>query len=337
MQKKILISIFEFRDFPDSFMRACNNAGYDVRVCAYNIAPLRSEYFIRFRNRYLNEEKRYVERKIKEYNYVLMQEANEYKPDVIIVINSNAIYRKTLELLKCNCKLVLYLLDPISTIPDIMNNIDLFDNIYSYLSDDVQQITNSGFNADILHPGCDEEFYHHIDCEKEIDVAFVGAGFYRYQIVKSLVRDLKNIKFSCWGEFIPGSKVKDRIAHTLLGYGHSIHNTAIGSKEVNDLYNKSRLILNIPSPQNVSGWSSRLPEIAATKTMQLIKRDAKIEEYFHDNVVMYDDYNDLKNKIIYYLGQQELREKYANKLYNVCREHTITNNIKEIMNSLYNS
>jgi spore maturation protein CgeB len=72
----------------------------------------------------------------------------------------------------------------------------------------------------------------------------------------------------------------------------------------------------MPSPQIFTGFQPRLFDIAAAKGFQIIDDREELHEYFTDDeIVIFKNIPDLKDKIRYYLDHPEKRKEKVEKLY----------------------
>lgn len=169
-------------------------------------------------------------------------------------------------------------------------------------------------------------FYYDPNIQKEYDVSFVGQIYpHRVEAIKYLVQ--KGINIKVYGTGWDRYKEFDGI------YGGKLSND-----ELREVIHKSKINLNLS--YNISNTlpqpKDRFLIISACRGFQLTEdTDIFGMWYEKDEIGLYDNsLEDLYNKIKYYLENDELREKMADKAYQKTAQHSWDNayieNIQEI-------
>ena len=100
---------------------------------------------------------------------------------------------------------------------------------------------------------------------------------------------------------------------------------------VNDLYNRSKIVLNIQCLQSKNGWSSRLAEISGSGAFQIVDFNQYIYEELGNNMVTYTDYKDLKNKLVHYLNNESKIIEMKQKEHECMKNYTYKNQIRYVL------
>lgn len=102
------------------------------------------------------------------------------------------------------------------------------------------------------------------------------------------------------------------------------------SEKLNDLYNNSKIILNLHHSQLESGTNQRTFETAAAGSFQIADYKKSVAEFFGDSVATFSSPAELIEQTRYFLSNQDERNKKAEQALQVVKEHTYSKRIKEI-------
>lgn len=174
---------------------------------------------------------------------------------------------------------------------------------------------HGGYEPNNFFPPTEKELNQVNKSELTHDVIFTGSsykdtaeGSYRAGILGQLAED--NYDVHIWGdegwkyreEFYPA--LKNRIQTKRLPYN-----------ELRALISCSKIYINMPSPQIFTTFQPRVFEIAATKGFQIIDHSDELDDIFGNDYVSFKNYDDLKEKIDYYLINHEERKRITEKMY----------------------
>ncbi|MDZ7798473.1 MAG: glycosyltransferase [Patescibacteria group bacterium] len=325
------------------YAKAFRNLGHRVEVMYYNY-PNKSLYEKFFSLRDANipiiseRLKQFYKRKI---NNRLIRKTKEFKPQVIIIFNGLQIEANTLQILKEN-EIILanWIGDDPRRFIELKEKIIYYDNIFITEPSHVDLLTDKGARKITYIPNAtDEEIYHpllknKIDNFFRSDIAFVGHsynadknGILRGKILNSL----SNYNLKIYGD--PGWK---KIIDKYPNLKNSFQNKITSSKETNMIYNASKIIINIHHGQNRLSTAQRTFEIASAGGFQLAEEKKAIKEMFPNNeIVCYENLEDLKNLVKYYLKNSKSRKAKINEARKiVIKKHTYKNRASKILNNL---
>ncbi|WP_062047158.1 glycosyltransferase [Bacillus sp. JCM 19034] len=177
--------------------------------------------------------------------------------------------------------------------------------------------------------------------KKRYDFSFIGnATPSRIAFFNSLLKKIK-----CDDFILIGKGWKDLSQYKK--YINQIQLKLISPKEVCQIYNQSKIVLNLhrsSNDQNKNPYrlkaltpNNRTFDICATNSFQLISYREELGNYFELNkeIVAFDHVNDLAQKINHYNVHKELRETIAKNGYlRALREHTYKERVASLLNTL---
>jgi spore maturation protein CgeB len=162
------------------------------------------------------------------------------------------------------------------------------------------------------------------------DVSFVGAGYYNR---RHFLKGLLDFDFKIWGT---DWDVRSALARCIQRSGKRID-----TDDVVKIFNATKININLHSSTYHKGINPfgdfvnpRTFEIIASGGFQLADRRSGMEGLFNagEEIVLFDDLNDLRGKITYYLNNPEERERIAERgRQRVLREHTYENRMNEML------
>jgi len=330
---KVLLISSDFRWYAESYKNAFEKNECEVKLISFHTSLYKKQVIRRLLASlgYLNLKD--YERKKVHLNNTVLEVNKDFKPNIIYLILCYDLFRETVLELKKNAIIIQNLGDTIELYKNANVNIDLFDLIYSYEWNDIEYLRKKGLKVYPQMGTYDERRYYPIETKKIIDVSFVGKMYKeRTKILEKLVIDLPKINFKFYGEYAPLRKpwkYLKWIANKKFRLSFVNRNTDIN--ETNRIYNKSKIVLNIHCAQTKSGWSSRLPEISATESFQIVDFNQSIENEFGHDIVMFKNYEELKSLIEYYLVNDEERMSIAKNVSKHVKNMTIKTSIKKVL------
>jgi len=165
------------------------------------------------------------------------------------------------------------------------------------------------------------------------DVSFVGAGYYNRRL---LFKGLLDYDFKIWGT---DWDMNSPLARCVQRAGERID-----TDEMVKIFNATKININLHSSTYHNGINPfgdfinpRTFEISACGAIQLVDRRAELETLFEagEEIVLFENLEDLKRKITYYLENPGERERIAEKArQRVLREHTYEHRMGEMLEYL---
>ena len=116
--------------------------------------------------------------------------------------------------------------------------------------------------------------------------------------------------------------------------GKHIHNYSVAPDDVNEIYNSSKICLNIHHSQSKEGLNPRTFEILGAGGFELVDYKRTLEDFFEleKDIVCYRNEKELFEKVDYYLNDEKERRKIAERGYKkVKKNHTFKHRAEKIL------
>lgn len=288
---------------------------------------------------------------MQEYNKKVIGECVKAMPDIFMVMNESKLYPTTIKTIreKCRCIMVgIVADDPWDSIrykADFPHSLKYFDFIFTgepLFSINMKRVAPKG-KIYYHYGGFDQEMHHPVeessilknDVEKfTCDISFTGSsygpkaeGAYRSDILSYLT----DFNLKIWGDdnwpyrfkYLP--QLQDCYRGTRLPYD-----------DLRKLYHLSKINLNLPAPQVLTGFQPRVFEIAACKGFQIADHRPLLRKLFtEEELVTFETIGELKEKIRYYLDHETERNEITERLYKkVTEKYTWKNWAKQILDTI---
>ncbi len=254
---------------------------------------------------------------IYENNLKIISYIRKIKPEIIFCHQSTyEIYSETYKIIKkiCNPILINWCSDDSWRYDQhsflISKNFDYLVTTYNYAH---KKNLNNNINSILASWGCPDHWVGKKKNKKyKYDVTFIGNPYMgRRNIVKKLKED--GIKINCFG------------------YGW---NSIIKDEQISQIIQTSKINLNFSKSKGFKKQTkARIFEITGAKGFCLTEQSNELKKYFKikKQIDVFDSYNELKNKIIYYLENSKKRERIAKAGYIQCKKNFVyTEVIKKI-------
>ena len=324
--------------------------GHEVKICRISGMFPRWNLVVRLKRRLgfnirknVQIRKRNLENKILEY-------VSQFKPDIVCEINCMMLNAHCADEIRKNCFLAAKMIDRIIFFPEYYEEgfSKHYDVIYTYALDDYNLIKSVSNNCVFIPAMCDENIYHFDNLKRDIDISFVGKMYPakdygdRYNILCKLVTEFPELKIFIGGECAPLRRPKKFIEWFFNSlYRKAFNNKQISPNDCNEIYNKSKIAISMERNGTGNSWSGRLVNLFGTKTFVLASDDSEmLRKYFDGCYVHFNDYDELKKQINYYLHNENERNIIANKAFQRIRELKCgalnINMTDDIIEKLYN-
>lgn len=353
---KALIIGPRFHYFNQSVERAFHALNYETRVLAYDnpIHPYTLDNKIRYK---LASEKLRLKKESRSLFHLEAELAfEEFEPDVVFVMNGDMLLSDTIQHWRGKleddplpvdkpAKVALWFFDSMTHIPLSDECITAVDAVFCYEQTDIPLIRERfGVEAHFLPQAVDLEIYHPLDVEKEYDLVFAGDIFHsqrRRKVIQAVVAHYPNLKIKVWGEYKPWYK---NLWEWLTRERKDVYmNRNASGRQLNEDYNKARVVLNIHHEQQKDGANPKVYEIAATGSYQVCDTNPYISKLFaNQEVGLYSinslageelQYDDLFAKIDEALKTDKSQQ--AKKAYQlIVSQHTFIQRIKQCLETL---
>jgi spore maturation protein CgeB len=274
---------------------------------------------------------------IKSINNKLLREVDRYAPDYIFIINGEILLEETIVELNKKSIVILWLIDGVDNVKIVNSVLDKLPNVFVFEPDDLNKIPGSKY----LPQCADTILYEKVKTNKKYDVGFVGAGH------EKRLGMLNEISLFCLekgytvGIFGDYKTFFKKPADERKKYIHLEKNIKANRKltpsEVNEIFNQTKININIHHEQSKFGLNPRVFEIMASENFQLIDKQRELYSYFEEGISMatYMGIDDLKNKIQYYLKNEKERALIAGNGHElVMRNHLYRDRIKTVLENV---
>lgn len=261
----------------------------------------------------------YLDRRDKAYNRKVMEVFDEYKPDIVYVYQGKQLLPDTIQYIQKKAFIVLSLIDKVSLFPEIVDRFKYYDLLSSYSIEDVEHLNAGGLNCHYFPATTDRTIYRDLNAPKTIDVSFVGAMYPdRREMLTRLVKDMPDVAFEFYGEYAPLRKPKQYLEWMTDKRLHAcFKNRVIPVERVNEIYNASRICLNLNRSNAGNSWAGRFADIVATRSFQITTYNEYIDQVFGESVETFKDYEELKQKIRFYLAHASQAEQKGEASYDI--------------------
>jgi len=257
---------------------------------------------------------------------------DEFLPNFVFVRLGNYLSNEIVKYMRKSSITILYLGDSLQLYPEMKEKVFDYDAVFSYENSDVDILRSKGINVYPLMGVYDKTQYYPLKIIKDIDISFIGAMYdERIKILKRISKDFSEFKLLFIGNYSKKKYLIDYIFHFNKKMRLSYMNTTVNFREANEIYNRSKICLNLNRKEANTGWNSRLCEILGTQSLQVVNYNKIVLDEFGDGIVTFTDYDDLKDKIQYFLTNDLDRNEIARKGYNAVSKHTNDAKLREVI------
>ena len=320
----LVIADIDENNLPDYLQEFCDK-GFEVKTLRIGALIPKSEIGVRVKRLLGMDIRRDVRARKKGLEKEIIAAVDAYEPSIVVEINCMRLSAECADYIRSKSFLCGTMIDRIQFFPAYFEEAfsEHYDMVCTYSLEDYQIIENISHNCVFAPALADERIYYKIDCEKDIDVSFVGRMYptkdygYRLKILQRLVKDLPGVKIYVGGECAPIRRPDKYIPWRLnKAYRRAFINRNISQNECNEIYNRSKISLSIERAGTGSSWSGRLVNLLATETLVLSSDDGeRTRAYFGGGMVFFSNYTELLAKIKHYLSNEEERVAIAQKGY----------------------
>lgn len=308
---------------------------YEIDTYATNIFYLNCTYFQRrlYKLGYKADENKYNQSVIEK----LDKKCSQFQPDFILVLNGANVPVPVQKFL-AGKKTILWLWDSFRRGDLLGSFVNFAAEIFCFEYADIEFLAKKNISAHYLPLGVDTKTYFPAECERDIDVSFVGTPFKERIALLNRVCERalqKNWKVKIGGPFYDTKHFWKKF---LFKYRRAylqkfLDNRIFLPTELAELYSRSKICLNINTAIHKS-LSPRTFEICATKSFQLMNSGQISHGLMNldTDLATFDGAEDLLEKIQLYLENETLRNKIALDGYNsVMKNCTLQKLIEKLL------
>lgn len=324
--------------YNQSVVRALNHYGFETQIAEFYVTTPPG-----FINRVridaamlLKYEKYYVEY-IESFNQQVLDLYHQTRPDLVFVNRGNKLTVSTLEAMSAAIR-VLWCQDVAQRCDLTPEQLRSYDRRYVFEASDVPWLAEHlNLEATFLPMGLDPEVYYPLPTQaKDIDVFFVGQYYpERRATLEQLAQDFPNHTLRFYGRHVRYRELNTWarfLYYAASGQGQVFVNRNLNPPEINQLYARAKICLNMHHSQNRLGCNPRVFEIMGSQSFQLVESLPYIKNNLADVLGTYDNYEQLRDAISYYLKHDELRQQMSSKGHAIALEnHTYACRIQQVL------
>lgn len=270
-------------------------------------------------------------------NEILVNEASEYNPDLILTLKGEYIFPETIERIREKLGTFTALWFP--------DDPQLFDDLSRHIAPPYNYVFTSSVKCipkykelgvkkvEYMAFACDPALHRRVkltEDEKErytCDLCFVGTWFPERG---SVLKHLHNFNLHVWGGYWSQLWVSPRMWRCIKGSRRSV-------PEMVKVFNASKIVLNVHRDKMKYGGTkanARVFETTGCGAFHLTDRPEGIEELFRvgKELVCYESVDELIELVNYYLSSSKEREAIAKRgQKRAYEEHTYTHRVRRIL------
>lgn len=275
---------------------------------------------------------------LKRLNKRLMKLIEKSRPDLLVVTGGHRIFPETIEFAKKrNIKTVLWTIDPPIYFEVLKDYAKYYDKVFCGGSE--AQILLQGIRDDamFLPFGFDSFTHQQQNLRKDetqyvSDIVFIGS---HYKNRETLFESIADLNFSIWG---PGwSKLDDdsrlrKCVKSYIGVPPKVWLKALSGAKMTVVahYDDGKILCNQVSP--------KVYEAMACKVLVFCDKQKDAQELFADkeNIVFYETQEELREKVGYYLANENARNKIVDNAYElVQKKHSYKERMRKLVEECF--
>ncbi|MDR0418970.1 MAG: glycosyltransferase [Prevotellaceae bacterium] len=337
MKPRVLIIGPNFFGYNHSIKKAFELHGYEGKVVGYDglIHPFNT--LNKVLNKFFFCGRQLKKRSQKSFNKRVKDEYESFKPNLVFIFNGDILTAETISYFKKQSKVAVWLLDGTHRHPNSVALASGVDAYFCFDRRDAMELAEDGINVYFLPQAYDPEVYYPMsNVKKDIDVIFIGMLYgypKRIRLLKMLANEIdKNYKFQVYGVYKP---IYKNPVKWLFREKHSVFkNRNIPPEKVNELYNRSRMCINIHHQQSEDGANPKTFEICGAGTFQIVDYNKYIAEvYTQEEVAVYNSDSEFMEKVMQSL-QTDVSDRAKQAHEKVRKYHTFEQRILEVLDIL---
>lgn len=232
-----------------------------------------------------------IQNNFKKINERLIEKAKNFKPELLLVIQGSQMLPRTIEKIHSftNTKSILWLLDDPATLSDAMSfaSFSEYSAIFCVDNSWISVISLFNKNTYFLASATDPTIYYPTQNTLQKDILFVGALPKRSPngVIKSyFLKKIAEAGFSI-NIYGPGVSKSHYLKHIKNKTNVVLRDEFINHKELNELYGKFKIIININNPMFKENISDRVMNAASAGAFQIVDFKKGIREIFPEEIL----------------------------------------------------
>lgn len=279
---KALIIGPDFYNFNSAVRASFERLGYECRVACYGTPVDPYGLFNKISYKLALDKAAFRARNRRRRQGFYRDIFDKYRPDVVFVLNGEILLGDTLDYFRKSAKVAIWCFDSVMHVPDIKNHIDHADRFYCYDKGDIGYYASQGKRALFLPQAADTSVYHPLEgIKKDIDILFVGDLYHsprRRQYIAEVIKAFPDRRIKVAGIYKPW--YKNPLKALFRERRDIFTNRNVPPVQVNELYNRARVVLNIHNEQQTDGANPKVFEICASGAYQICDGNPYIRGLF---------------------------------------------------------
>ncbi|MFA9390567.1 MAG: glycosyltransferase [Prolixibacteraceae bacterium] len=285
--KSVLIISSTYFDYGKNVEAGFKELGYATFLETYSPEPVHPfKGLLKWRYKFSSNKKKLVQQSKERFNQYIIQKYKEYQPDLVFIFNGGILFSETLDYFRTSSQVALWMFDSIFFRTECESHIDHVDAMFCFEKSDVEYYKTINKRAWFLPFAVDPNTYFPFETAKDIDIAFVGIIYKnekRQRLLNLIIENFPHLKLAFYGVYKPYYK---SIVQWLFREHRSIFkNVNIPPAQVNQLYNRSKIVVNIHHNQSKEGANPKVFEICAAGAYQICDENSYITSIFKENEI----------------------------------------------------
>ena len=338
--KKVLIYGPNYFNYTQNVGKSFENLGWQTKVICYDVPVHPYNFQNKIRYKFSVNKSEFSNKNRQKNQDEIRKTYDEFEPNLVFLLNGFQVEGSTLKYFREKSGIIVWLFDTIKRSPYTATLIDYADVFCCFEKDDVAYFESNGKIAHFVPQACDTNTYFPIkNKKKDIDILFVGAIYgykKRESYLKTVVRTFPQQKIHIYGISHPWYK---NPLKWLFRKNRSIYkNKNVDSDKVNELYNRSKVVLNIHHETTVNSANPKVFEICGAGAYQVCDKNEYTVSLFSNNeIALYSNEEEMISAIKWALdnphsealnARSEAAQKYIH------RQHTLTKRVEEMLTLL---
>ena len=333
---KVLIIGPNYFNFLPAVEKSFSELGWEPCVLAFDNPIHPYTTWMKWRYKLSRHRDRLQKRSRIAFNEEVRTRFEACHPDLVFILNGDILEDETLDHFRANgAKVALWLFDNRERLSRCAGQASHVDRLFCFEQDDVEWFRLQGVPAVFLPQACDPDIYKPLGLEKTIDILFVGNLWNsekRKQTMLSVIRAFPERKIVVYGLYQPW--YKGLLKWLGRPYKRIFKNRNVSPERVNELYNVSRVVLNIHQELQKSGANPRVFEICGSGAYQVCDANAYVRSLFEPGTVgLYTSDAELTERLREALDTDKSPEAGAAHR-TVYARHTFGNRIRTVLKTM---
>lgn len=280
--KKVLIIGPNYFNFLPATGAAFARLGWETNILSYDNPVHPYTTWMKWRYKLSRHRDRLRQNSREAFQREAIGRFRSVRPDLVFLLNGDMLENTTLDLIRAEgARLALWLFDNRERLPLSASQAPHVDRLFCFERNDAEWFRQQGVDASFLPQACDPDIYKPLGVPKNIDILFVGNMWNsprRKEMMLSVVRAFPDRHIEVYGLFQPWYKGVWR--WLMRPYKAVFKNVNVPPEEVNKLYNRARVVLNIHQELQKDGANPRVFEISGSGSYQVCDGNDYIRSLF---------------------------------------------------------